>query len=448
MKRIATLLAISLLLVATLSYGDVWSIGIYIGTSPHNVKPSGYIANPVLTGQQVAYITASFVADPFIVNENGVWYMFFEAFNSTTNNGEIGCATSSNGFKWDYQKIVLKESFHLSYPYVFKWNGHYYMIPESYQANSIRLYKATSFPDTWSLESTLISGGPFVDTNIMRFNNKWWLFTSTSDSTLLLYYSDTLLGPWTAHHQNPIVSSNPKIARTGGRMTQYNGKMYRYAQDDSSSYGNRLRVFEINELTTTTFQETEISESPVLSARGFGWNRIGMHQLDPHQLDTHMWIASVDGKGAPTENPGIPYTDWNLTYVDSEETNAENGTAINSFDGNAFTFWHTEWAINHPPPPHEIDVNLGGTYLINGFRYLPRQDGCIEGLIKDYELYVSMEGIKWGYPVPTGQFSSDTSIKKIKFNPKLGHFIRLKALSEANGKPWTSMAAVGVLGLG
>ena len=59
------------------------------------------------------------VADPFMVFENGTWYMFFEAMNDFESRGVIGLATSEDGLSWQYQKIILNESFHLSYPYVF-----------------------------------------------------------------------------------------------------------------------------------------------------------------------------------------------------------------------------------------------------------------------------------------------------------------------------------------
>ena len=39
--------------------------------------------------------------------------------------------------------IVLAEPFHLSYPYVFEWQGSHYMIPESGAAKSVRLYRAS-----------------------------------------------------------------------------------------------------------------------------------------------------------------------------------------------------------------------------------------------------------------------------------------------------------------
>ena len=142
----------------------------------------------------------------------------------------------------------------------------------------------------------------------------------------------------------------------------------------------------------------------------------------------------------------IPQTNWSLHYVDSEELFGEDGAAVNSFDGNVNTFWHTEWYASDPPHPHEIQIDLGGVYDIDGFRYLPRQDGGVNGWIAQYEFYISTDGSDWGTPVATGTFVNDASEKEVAFSPVTGRFIRLRALSEVNGNPWTSMAELNVLG--
>ena len=121
----------------------VWSIGIYTGESPFNLAPPENINNPVLTARDVTDVTAEFVADPFMVKEGSSWYMFFEVWNSWDRQGDIGLAVSSDGVNWAYKQIVLNEAFHLSYPYVFKWKNEYYMIPETYQASSVRDRKST-----------------------------------------------------------------------------------------------------------------------------------------------------------------------------------------------------------------------------------------------------------------------------------------------------------------
>src|SRR5688572_24477234 len=93
-----------------------WSIGIYVGKSPLDLKPPSDLRNPVLTRHEVTDVRALFVADPFMVSVNGLWYMFFELWNRDSRKGEIGLATSVDGAQWSYQRVVLAEPFHLSYP--------------------------------------------------------------------------------------------------------------------------------------------------------------------------------------------------------------------------------------------------------------------------------------------------------------------------------------------
>jgi hypothetical protein len=57
-----------------------------------------------------------------------------------------------------------------------------------------------------------------------------------------------------------------------------------------------LRAFQIDELTTTTYREHELPQSPILNATGKGWNAAGMHHIDPHHIKDNEWIACVDGK--------------------------------------------------------------------------------------------------------------------------------------------------------
>jgi hypothetical protein len=116
----------------------VWSIGIYVGSSPFDFAPSEDASNPVLTRDNVSDVRAEFVADPFMVRGRSNWCMFFEVMNRETRKGEIGLAISPDAISWNYQRIVLAEPFHLSYPYVFEWNGDYYMMPETQGIAAVR----------------------------------------------------------------------------------------------------------------------------------------------------------------------------------------------------------------------------------------------------------------------------------------------------------------------
>lgn len=275
---------------------EEWSIGIYLGESLSNFVSPENISNPVLTAKDVTDVPAIFVADPFMLYDNHNWYMFFEVMNARTRQGDIGLATSSDGVNWNYKQIVLHEPFHLSYPYVFKWKDEYYMIPESYQANSIRLYKAIDFPTQWIFVKTLLDGSDYVDSCIFYFNDKWWLFTtSTKSDVLRLYYANELMGSWIEHSKSPVIEGNAHIARPGGRVVVSDGRIIRYTQDDEPNYGNSVRAFEITELTTNTYKEKEVNKNPILKASGSGWNAIGMHNIDPHKINEDKWIACVDG---------------------------------------------------------------------------------------------------------------------------------------------------------
>ena len=81
------------------------------------------------------------------------------------------------GQTWTYCSTILREPFHLSYPYVFHHEGNAYMIPETNKGSSVRLYIAVRFPDRWTWARTLLDGDHYVDTVLFYLNERWWLFT-------------------------------------------------------------------------------------------------------------------------------------------------------------------------------------------------------------------------------------------------------------------------------
>src|SRR5690606_18902655 len=121
-------------------------------------------------------------------------YMFFEILDKSIGRGVIGLATSQDGEKWNYEKVVLKENFHLSYPYVFEHNNNFYMIPETCEAGKVILYKAKQFPYEWEETSTLLQG-KYVDASVFQHENKWWMLAGKSRK-LHLFYSKQVEGPW------------------------------------------------------------------------------------------------------------------------------------------------------------------------------------------------------------------------------------------------------------
>ena len=291
----------------------IWSIGVYQGRSPFELAPAA-VAQPVLTAECVTDVVAAFVADPFWLRDPqagapGRWHMFFEVMNWRANKGEIGLATSDDGLAWRYEQIVLAEEFHLSYPHVFTAAENtetvpatsadgIYMVPESFQDESVRLYRARRFPYEWEHVGTLLSGGYYVDSSLFFHGGAWWLFSETgkgTDDTLRLFYADSLQGPWREHPQSPVVSGNSSISRPAGRVLVMHEKIVRFAQNCSAEYGTDVRAIEIARLARTEYEERTLSIAPVLDPSGRGWNAAGMHHIDAIERGPGDWLAAVDG---------------------------------------------------------------------------------------------------------------------------------------------------------
>jgi hypothetical protein len=291
-----------------------WSIGIYGGDSPLRLAPLPGVSNPVLTWRDVTDVSAGFVADPFLVFRNGVWHLFFEVLNLATGHGEIALARSADARRWTYERVVLREPFHLSYPYVFADGPEIYMVPETLAAGAVRLYRAVSFPWEWVCVGELVRGD-FADASVVHWEGRWWLFACSTPyrhDTLRLFFTESLAeslaGSWREHPRSPLVEGDAGRARPGGRMVAMDGRLLRFAQDCAPRYGQGVRAFEILELTPTEYREREAAGSPVLGSGESGWNAAGMHHLDAqlhsglHPENGGGWIAAVDGRAFPSSD--------------------------------------------------------------------------------------------------------------------------------------------------
>ena len=199
---------------------------------------------------------------------------------------------------------------------------------------------------------------------------------------------------------------------------------------------------------STTLNLTTVATTPIgsstLTITGTSGNLI-------HSATTILTVG--------TAGSTIPQSGWSLLYVDSQETSCGyNYGGVNSFDGNPSTFWHTEWCPTVAGLPHEIEINLGASYNISGFTYLPRQDGCSHGWISQYQFYVSTDGVNWGNPAASGTFNYGTAVTgcqgasvvpaiQVLFPSTNGQYIQLRALSEVNGYTYTSAAEINVLAI-
>lgn len=209
----------------------------------------------------------SFWADPFIIEAESGIHIFFEDYINNKNKGVISHAFFKNT-QLSNKEIIIEEDFHMSYPFIFQHKNEYYMIPETKENKSIRLYKCLKFPNKWEYHKTLISNIEITDSTILYSENKYWLFgckkidnTNNSIERLYLYYTEDLLdGEWKEHNKNPIIS-DVCSARPAGRIyTNKEGKLIRPSQDSGKTYGYAVNINEITKLDENEYSENLITK--------------------------------------------------------------------------------------------------------------------------------------------------------------------------------------------
>ncbi|HUP98325.1 MAG TPA: hypothetical protein VM073_10295 [Usitatibacter sp.] len=225
-------------------------------------------------------------ADPCVVEHEGKTVVFFEEL-PYGKRGHISVMDEAG------VRRVLERPYHLSYPFVFPYAGHLYMIPESKENRTIELYRCESFPDKWQFVMNLMENVDAVDTTVWIRDSKVWLFAGMAPEPavsaceeLFLFHADTLLTrDWKPHPLNPVVS-DIRRARPAGRIFEHNGKWYRPSQDCSGSYGRGLNINRIDALSESDYAETRVA---ALEAR---WDK-GLTGV--HTLSSAGGITYVDG---------------------------------------------------------------------------------------------------------------------------------------------------------
>jgi hypothetical protein len=208
-----------------------------------------------------------FQADPFIVKEDGKQYIFFEEYDYHLQRGHISVIESEKQYQFSTAVKVLEKPYHLSYPFVFKHENMYYMIPETGENRTVELYRATHFPQQWEFVMCLMKDILLLDATLLFLDNKWWLFgcshshpaTSTNDQLYLFYADDLFTTNWKAHPQNPIVTDIGNC-RPAGSIFFKEGHWYRPAQNNASKqYGYGIKINRIDVLNEKEYQETVVS---------------------------------------------------------------------------------------------------------------------------------------------------------------------------------------------
>jgi len=197
-------------------------------------------------------------ADPFICTEEDQSYVFVELMDVYRPYGMIGVALVVEDEIGEFHE-VLREPFHMSFPNVFRWRGTWYMLPEAHQSKQLRLYRATSFPDAWELDSVLLDDVDVVDHA---------LYPCGADGYLVITY-DERIRKNRAFHCSMATRETKEIfpagswcrERPGGTFYQKDGQWRHVIQECLRGvYGEFLHVYEVEHLDAGHFEECEVAE--------------------------------------------------------------------------------------------------------------------------------------------------------------------------------------------
>jgi galactose oxidase len=155
-----------------------------------------------------------------------------------------------------------------------------------------------------------------------------------------------------------------------------------------------------------------------------------------------VWISTAHAQATALGPAAVNRTGWSVT---ADSANAGNNASF-VLDGNRSTFWHSEYSPVLTPLPHNITMDMASRYIVNGFTYLPRQDGVQNGNIGQHSIQVSLDGLTWT-TAASGTWMSDATLKTTYFAVVPARYVRLLAQSEAQGKgyQWSSAAEINVL---
>ena len=203
-----------------------------------------------------------FWADPFAIKSGENYYVFIEEYPYQTAKGHISVIELDRKGVVSGPRKVLERDYHLSYPFVFMWNGEYYMVPESAANKTVELYRAKTFPFVWELEKVLMTDVRAKDATLAEIDGTWWMFVSISEQSipdeLYLFSALSPLGPWTPHKRNPV-KSDVRGSRPAGALFEWNGEVYRPAQDSSGRYGYAISINRVTQLDHEGFREEQVS---------------------------------------------------------------------------------------------------------------------------------------------------------------------------------------------
>lgn len=240
-----------------------------------------FIEDPSRYASQVRWLRrkhlSSYYADPFVITTSKDTYLFFESYDYKSGRGHISAALKSEKFKVVH--IVLEKPFHLSYPFVFEYDGKVYCLPEANESNRLTLYRFDEDKLALAEDCVLLDGIKAVDSTLCFRDGKWNLFLTQKDFASVKLYrfiANDLRGPYQAYYNNPV-KIDCGDARMAGAFIDLGDRLLRPAQRCVRYYGTAVCLNEVSEMSDDRYSEVVITHIVPFSKSHFGR---GLHTLN------------------------------------------------------------------------------------------------------------------------------------------------------------------------
>ena len=216
-------------------------------------------------------------ADPFPVVADGREVLFVEEKSGPGGKGRLAVIDPSGSPP--SATPVIEDDGHLSYPFVFRWLGDWFLIPESRQSGSVPLYRATRYPFEWRLETRLLEAVDLVDATLLDYGGAWHLFGTSgangSEYSLWHFRAPTPVGPWSTRDATVVRRAKSGL-RGAGRFFAHGGALFRPAQKYEREYGQAVILNRV-----TVLDGARYAEEPMVELTWQGRRRVsGFHTLN------------------------------------------------------------------------------------------------------------------------------------------------------------------------
>jgi len=233
--------------------------------------------------------TNKWFADPFILDfdENHV-KLLVEEFDYEVHRGRLArLVVDKKNWTITDCKIILDLDTHLSFPMIWREEGHVYVCPENYASGALNLYEFDLEYESLTFIKSLITG-KLTDACLFKQGDIYFVL-STYEPTpngkqLSIWKSNSLTGEYTLCQE---IKFDENIARNAGRIFEHQGKFIRPAQECNDQYGHAV-VFQQVNVTEAQFSFKELYRYTSTNAK---------YNNGTHTYNAYKEMAVIDVKG-------------------------------------------------------------------------------------------------------------------------------------------------------